>query len=208
MVDMWSWKPISVTPLPSNSFWQFSIPCLRAAVMKAVKWLPGTKFHSFGSHISSDTFQVPSHLSRVLSGKWFYRTAVSSPQQPWGKAEISIIFLLFGPHQPHNKALPLIGFCESEELAHIQSQGASSQVLWSACHFLLSDSGFLPFSACPQVTCCWDVRFPQRPCRYPRWLHLSYCPALCAALHSQTPAAGTATGGPATSGWNLPGQRH
>lgn len=81
-------------------------------------------------------------LLTFLSGKWFFRIAVSSPQRPWSKAKVSILFLLFGSYQPNDKALLVTGFCESEELAHIQSQGASSQVPWSACHFFFLTQDF------------------------------------------------------------------
>lgn len=122
-------------------------------------------------------------LLTFLSGKWFFRIAVSSPQRPWSKAKVSILFLLFGSYQPHDKALLVTGFCESEELAHIQSQGASSQVPWSACHFFFLTQDFflsqcvLRWPAAENLDSLRDTAVPKVPS--PPTLTCSLCgPAL------------------------------
>ena len=130
-----------MSPLfPPIAFSQTSVPCLRAAVIEAVNWLLGRlvlqlwfpdKFKYFPRLIT--------HTLTFLSEKWFFRAVVSSPQQPWSKAKISIIFLLFGPHKPDDKAFLLAGFCESQK--------ASRQVLWRVLPF----SSFLTQDFSPRL---------------------------------------------------------
>lgn len=146
-------------------------------------------------------------LLTFLSGKWFFRIAVSSPQRPWSKAKVSILFLLFGSYQPHDKALLFIGFCESEELAHIQSQGASSQVLWSACHFFFLTQDFflsqcvLRWPAAETSDSLRDTAVPKVPS--PPTLTCSLCgPAL------SDPSKNTAAGCLVTAGVKQPRSAH
>lgn len=140
-------------------------------------------------------------LLTFLSGKWFFRIAVSSPQRPWSKAKVSILFLLFGSYQPNDKALLVTGFCESEELAHIQSQGASSQVPWSACHFFFLTQDFF----LSQCVLRWPAAETSDSLRIH---HLPHSLALSVALLSQTPSKSTAAGCPVTAGLKQPRSAH
>ena len=167
-----------MSPLfPPIAFSQTSVPCLRAAVIEAVNWLLGRlvlqlwfpdKFKYFPRLIT--------HSLTFLSEKWFFRAVVSSPQQPWSKAKISIILLLFGPHKPDDKTFFLVAFCES--------QTASHQVLWRVLpfsSFLTQDFSPCLHHPCPQMACSWDLPFPRDTAAaqhaitphthlFPRWL--------------------------------------
>ena len=180
-----------MSPLfPPVAFSQTSVPCLRAAVIEAVNWLLGRlvlqlwfpdKFKYFPRLIT--------HTLTFLSEKWFFRAVVSSPQQPWSKAKISIIFLLFGPHKPDDKAFLLAGFCESQK--------ASRQVLWRVLpfsSFLTQDFSPRLHHPRPRMTCSWDLPFTRDTAAaqhaitphthlFPRWLcSLRPLPRHCLAV--------------------------
>ena len=175
-----------MSPLfPPIAFSQTSVPCLRAAVIEAVNWLLGRlvlqlwfpdKFKYFPRLIT--------HSLTFLSEKWFFRAVVSSPQQPWSKAKISIILLLFGPHKPDDKNLPLS--C----LLWVTNSLPSGPVKGFAI-FFLSHSGFLPAPPPSLSSNGLQLRPPisQRHCCSPACHHPPHPSVPTVALLSQTPEA-------------------
>ena len=173
-----------MSPLfPPIAFSQTSVPCLRAAVIEAVNWLLGRlvlqlwfpdKFKYFPRLIT--------HTLTFLSEKWFFRAVVSSPQQPWSKAKISIIFLLFGPHKPDDKAFLLAGFCESQKAPDRSCEGF--------CHFLPFSLRISPPASTSPYSNDLQLRPPiyQRHCCSPACHHPPHPPVPTVALLSQTPA--------------------